>query len=165
MIQSWIEEYGPVISLKQGNDVLVIIGRHNVSACVLHTDSHSLTSVGTYYVVVLLPLGGDTVDGKTGRVLCRPTAFGSGERDPRSGHEVHATEHMRPTTTLPEVSHHLTFLYLLLLISNLIPHRVAQCHLQPKATLGYDVDQTAFVRNIVIDLLDNPESHQLHVKR
>ncbi|KIJ60559.1 hypothetical protein HYDPIDRAFT_170175 [Hydnomerulius pinastri MD-312] len=28
LIQKWIEEYGPVISLRQGNDVLVIIGRH-----------------------------------------------------------------------------------------------------------------------------------------
>ncbi|KIJ60558.1 hypothetical protein HYDPIDRAFT_170174 [Hydnomerulius pinastri MD-312] len=30
LIQKWIEEYGPVISLSQGNDVLVIVGRHQV---------------------------------------------------------------------------------------------------------------------------------------
>jgi hypothetical protein len=44
VIQSWIEEYGPVISLKQGSDVLVIIGRHNVrfrvSAHATFSDAH-----------------------------------------------------------------------------------------------------------------------------
>ena len=29
----------------------------------------------------------------------------------------------------------------------------------------YDVDQTEFARNLVTDLLDDPESHQLHAKR
>ena len=49
---------------------------------------------------------------------------------------------------------------LLLLIFNPL-HRAAHRRFQPKATLGYDVDQTAFV----MDLLDDPESHPLHVKR
>ena len=79
-------------------------------------------------------------------------------------HAVHATERVRPTTTFRKrVAKSSRSLAFFSLIFNPL-HRVAHCRFQPKATLGYDVGQTACARNIVMDLLDDPESHPLHVQ-
>jgi hypothetical protein len=43
--------------------------------------------------------------------------------------------------------------------------RAAHSELQMKATLIYDNDQTQYARNIVLDILKEPESHQGHIKR
>ncbi|KAH0838851.1 cytochrome P450 [Lanmaoa asiatica] len=109
LIQSWIEKYGPVISLRQGRDVLVIIGRHNEA-------TQLMGKQGAYFADRPHSVAGSDILGRGMRFMLLSTG--------------------RPYS-----------------------------HFQPKATLAYDVDQTVFARNIVIDLLNDPESHQLHVKR
>lgn len=108
LIQSWIEQYGPIISLKQGGHVLVIIGRHNVRlAHALLVDLTCLTAVNTMScflsVIFMTPSGGDTALGKTRLVLCGPPAFGGGKRHTRSGHAVHAAQHVRSIATVAKV--------------------------------------------------------------
>ncbi|KAI9461139.1 cytochrome P450 [Boletus coccyginus] len=117
LIQSWIEEYGPVISLRQGSDVLVIIGRHNEATQLLEKQGASFAD--------------------------RPHSVAGSDILGRG---------MR---------------FMLLSVCDRLRRfrKAAHCHFQPKVTLAYDIDQTAFARNIVIDLLDDQESHQLHVKR
>ncbi|KIJ60560.1 hypothetical protein HYDPIDRAFT_117096 [Hydnomerulius pinastri MD-312] len=43
--------------------------------------------------------------------------------------------------------------------------KAAHSELQMKATLIYDGEQTQYARNIVLDILKEPESHQGHIKR
>ncbi|KAG8220648.1 cytochrome P450 [Butyriboletus roseoflavus] len=117
LIQSWIEEYGPVISLKQGRDVLVIVGRH-------HEATQLMEKQGACFADRPHSVAGSDILGRGMRFML----LSAGDRLRRF-------------------------------------RKAAHSHFQPKATLPYDVDQTAFARNIVIDLLDDPESHQLHVKR
>ncbi|KAN0101244.1 Cytochrome P450 [Tylopilus felleus] len=117
LIQSWIEQYGPVISLRQGNDVLVIIGRHNEATQLMEKQGASFADRPH-------SVAGSEILGRGMRFMLLSTC-----------------DRLRRF------------------------RKAAHSHFQPKATLAYDVDQTAFARNIVIDLLDDPESHQLHVKR
>ncbi|KAG6373252.1 cytochrome P450 [Boletus reticuloceps] len=117
LIQSWIEQYGPVISLRQGNDVLVIIGRHSEATQLLEKQ-------GACFVDRPHSVAGSEILGRGMRFMLLSTC-----------------DRLRRF------------------------RKAAHTHFQPKATLAYDADQTSFARNIVIDLLDDPESHQSHVKR
>ncbi|KAG9310451.1 hypothetical protein JVU11DRAFT_9592 [Chiua virens] len=117
LIQSWIEEYGPVISLKEGRDVLVIIGRHNEATQLLEKQGVNLSDRPH-------SVAGSDILGRGMRFML-----------------ISTSDRLRRF------------------------RKAAHAHLQPKATLAYDVDQTDFARNIIIDILNDPEPHTLHIKR
>ncbi|KAF9221266.1 cytochrome P450 [Gyrodon lividus] len=116
-IQRWIEEYGPIVSLKQGRDVLVIIGRH-------HEATQLLEKQGACFADRPHSIAGSDILGRGMRFMLLSTC-----------------DRLRRF------------------------RKAAHLHFQPKATVTYDADQTSYARNIVLDLLDDPESHQLHIKR
>ncbi|KAF8838010.1 cytochrome P450 [Paxillus ammoniavirescens] len=125
LIAKWIEEYGPVISLRQGRDVLVIIGRH-------HEATELLERQGACFADRPHTVAGGEILGRGMRFMLLSTCD--------------RLRRFRNTRVL-----------------NM--HRAAHLHFQPKATLAYGADQTLYARNVILDLLEDPESHQLHIKR
>ncbi|KIJ60557.1 hypothetical protein HYDPIDRAFT_32184, partial [Hydnomerulius pinastri MD-312] len=117
LIQKWIEEYGPIISLRQGNDVLVIIGRHQEATQLMEKQ-------GAFFADRPHSIAGSEILGRGMRFMLLSTC-----------------ERLRRF------------------------RKAAHLHFQPKATVAYDHDQTSYARNVIIDLLDDPEPHQLHIKR
>jgi hypothetical protein len=160
VIQSWIEEYGPVISLKQGSDVLVIIGRHNVR---FRVSAHATFS-DAHLVLVNDPQEATQLLEKQGACFAdRPHSIAGGDILGRGMRFMLLSTCERLRRFRKRVA--ASSCSLAVLANRSPSHRAAHCHFQPKATLAYDADQTGFARNIVIDLLDDPESHQSHVKR
>ncbi|KAF9245380.1 hypothetical protein BU15DRAFT_58981 [Melanogaster broomeanus] len=92
-IQQWIEQYGPIITLTNGEDIHVIIGRHQV------------------------------------------------------------------------LSRGLKFMQMSTCARFRMYRKAAHSELRMKGMLIYDNDQTQYARNIVLDVLKEPESHQGHIKR
>ncbi|KAH7884092.1 cytochrome P450 [Phlebopus sp. FC_14] len=117
LLQKWIEEYGPVISLKQGNDVLVIIGRH-------HEATQLMEKQGASFADRPHSVAGSEILGRGMRFMLLSTC-----------------DRLRRF------------------------RKAAYLHFQPKATVAFDADQTLYSRNVIVDLLNDPESHQLHIKR
>ncbi|KIK92082.1 hypothetical protein PAXRUDRAFT_830312 [Paxillus rubicundulus Ve08.2h10] len=117
LIAKWIEEYGPIISLKQGRDVLVIIGRH-------HEATQLLEKQGACFADRPHTVAGGDILGRGMRFMLLSTC-----------------DRLRRF------------------------RKAAHLHFQPKATLAYDADQTLYARNVILDLLEDPDSHQLHIKR
>ncbi|KAF9235829.1 cytochrome P450 [Melanogaster broomeanus] len=116
-VQQWIEQHGPVITLTNGADIHVVIGRHEE-------------------VVLLME--------KQGAVLAdRPYSIASNEI----------------------LSRGLKFMQMSTCARFQTYRKAARSELQMKAALIYDNDQAQYARNIVLDILKAPESHQGHIKR
>jgi cytochrome P450 len=117
LIHKWIEEYGPVISLRQGRDVLVIIGRHQEATQLMEKQ-------GACFADRPHSVAGSEILGRGMRFMLLSTC-----------------ERLRRF------------------------RKTAYMHFQPKVTVTYDSDQTLYARNAILDLLEDPDSHQLHIKR
>ncbi|KAF8841369.1 cytochrome P450 [Paxillus ammoniavirescens] len=116
-VQQWIEEYGPIITLTNGKDIHVVIGRHHEAVMLME---------------------------KQGAVLAdRPYSIASNEI----------------------LSRGLKFMQMSTCDRFRKYRKAAHAELQMKATLIYDNEQAQYARNIVLDILKDPASHQGHIKR
>ncbi|KAF9234901.1 hypothetical protein BU15DRAFT_78604, partial [Melanogaster broomeanus] len=113
----WIEEYGPVITLTNGEDIHVIIGQHRQA--VLPRERWEAVLVDRPYLIV------------------------SNEIPSRGLKFMQMSTYDRFRTY----------------------RKAAHSELQMEATLISDNDQTQYARNVVLDVLKEPESHQGHIKR
>ncbi|OJA19218.1 hypothetical protein AZE42_10896 [Rhizopogon vesiculosus] len=116
-IAQWINEYGPVISLNKGKDVLVIVGRYQEAIDIMEKQGASLADRPR-------SVAGSEILGRGMRFV----QIGSGERIRKF-------------------------------------RKASHTHLQLKSAQTYEPAQFAYARDIILDLLDSPRLHQLHIKR
>ncbi|OJA15984.1 hypothetical protein AZE42_10719 [Rhizopogon vesiculosus] len=116
-IAQWINEYGPVISLNKGKDVLVIVERYQEAIDIMEKQGASLADRPR-------SVAGSEILGRGMRF----GQIGSGERFRKF-------------------------------------RKASHTHLQLKSAQNYEPAQLAYARDTILDLLDSPTLHQLHIKR
>ncbi|OAX37016.1 cytochrome P450 [Rhizopogon vinicolor AM-OR11-026] len=116
-IAQWINEYGPVISLNKGKDVLVVVGRYQEAIDIMEKQGASLADRPR-------SVAGSEILGRGMRFV----QIGSGDRIRKF-------------------------------------RKASHTHLQLKSAQTYELAQFAYARDIILDLLDSPRLHQLHIKR
>ncbi|KAH7925665.1 cytochrome P450 [Leucogyrophana mollusca] len=117
LVTEWISTYGPVISMNNGKDVLVIVGRHQEALDIMEKQGAFLAD--------------------------RPPSIAGAEILGRGMRFVQ----MRVGDRLRNF------------------RKTAHAHLQLRAAQTYEPMQTFHAHNAVLDILDNPNLHQRHVKR
>ncbi|KAG0703473.1 cytochrome P450 [Suillus ampliporus] len=116
-ISQWIDEYGPVISLNQGKNVLVIVGRYQEAIDIMEKQ-------GAFLADRPRSVAGCDILGRGMRFV----QIGTGERLRKFRKSSHA-------------------------------------HLQVKSAQTYEPVQVAHARDIILDMLHDPQLHQQHIKR
>lgn len=133
--EEWTKEYGPVFSLRQGLQTIIVIGRLQAVIDIMEKEGASLVDRPQNISA------GDTLSGGM-RVLLTP----AGDRIRKMRRWV-----------LP--------FFLSFESSIKTTNRALHAHLQPKMIASYAPTLMRYARQHILDLIDVPDKHQDHAKR
>lgn len=140
--EKWTQQYGPVFFVKQGLTPIVVIGRMQAAVDIL--EKEGVATVDRPRSIA----AGETLSGGM-RLVLTP----AGERFKK----------MRRCVCRPFLS--LDPMLEISLISIRVYCRVLHSHLQPKSVLQYQPVMMRSAKQLVMDIIENPETHQDHAKR